>query len=197
MAILPVKSPSTTVSSNPKPRIKRNVRKELVARYIGLTGLSDTQKIVKFIKDKTGKSVEPRTIKQDVENILLDAKLFQRDLALSTWMAKVLQMYQEINQEIDEIQSLKQKILDADPNIPDALVKLMEQIEDPKERQALMKSLHRAYGSAETQKVLGKVNYASKILDEKRSFLINLVTSVPLYNQAASLAKYYEQHHKE
>ena len=193
----PAKLPSATGSPDPKSRIKSSVRKELVARYVALTGLTSTREIIKFIKDKTGKSVDPRTVKQDVEDIAADAESFQTDLARSTWMPKVWQMYKETNQEIAEIQSIMQKILDADPKIPDVLVKQVEQIKDPEQRQATMESLHRICGSVEAQKILGKICYASKVLDEKRAFLISLATSVPLYNKTVQLAKFYEQHMNE
>ena len=185
------------LKKRPEPRIKAEERKRLVAKYVSISGMTNLVDIARQIRKFTGKPVRPETVKKDLDEIFQNAESFQRDLALKTWMAKVHEMYAETTEEIKEIQGVKNKMLAADPKLPQALLKLLEQMEDPKEQEAIISYLKKLRGSADAQKMLGKLSYATQVLNEKRAFLISLVTSVPLYNQTASLAKFYESHHKE
>ena len=186
-----------SLAQKPKPRIKADLRKRMVAEYVSIYGVTDTRTIVKYIRSKTGKPVKDHTIAQDIEELHGVTDNFQRELARSTWMAKVHEMYADTNIEIKKIQTVTEKMLDADPNLPTGLLKLLEQMEDPKEQRQIIEYLKKLRSSADAQKILGKLAYATQVLNEKRAFLISLVTSVPLYNQTASLAKFYEQHTRE
>ena len=158
--------------------IRRSARRELVARYIALTGSAAVSEIKRYIKKQTGKSVNHSTIESDVDDIRAESTSWKHDMARTSWMANVRQMYEETNQEIIVMQQLTQKLVDADPQIPDALLKLIEQIDDPDTQDVVVASLKKVYGAARIQKILGKVAYAGQVIQEKRDFLIKLSTEI-------------------
>ena len=98
----------------------------MVAKYVSISGMTNLVDIARQIRKFTGKPVKPETIKKDLDELFQNAESFSRDLALKTWSAKVHEMYAETTEEIKEIQSVKDKMLAADPKLPQPLLKLLE-----------------------------------------------------------------------
>ena len=159
-----------------------NRRRELVTHYVRLYGNTSPTFILRLIQKRSKMSVDIKTIKDDIDVLKAETRLWADDLTGGVFMDKMRQRYQENNEQIARLRKLIGDLLEEKGNAPRDLIRIVKKADDKKLYNALVKIIDQSQKS----RIAGKVAYLSSILIQHMDWELSMVTGVPLLQKLES-----------
>lgn len=176
-----------------QPRIKLNrfKRQELVHHYAVMYGTASPTEIQALIRRDTGYTPGRNTIHKDLQKLNDQVNQWTHGQAKSQWMARIQKMYIDTNMQIVNIQKTIEKLVEADPNIPESIMRALANIPTAKDQKEAVKMLEALLQATQAHRYGGKMAYLISTMLEAQKHLVEIMTGGPLY---VKLQEYSKQH---
>lgn len=175
--------------ASPRPPLKKTRRRELVQHYVRLHGTVSPTEIRNLIRKYEGYGVARETVRDDIEAMAAQTEQWNSGQAMQGWNEKIRQWFLDANLEIDQIRGLISSLIEGPPEMPPGMLDALADIEDGEKIAKYVAGLQR---QVQLVRAAGKVGYLNSILDEKRGFIIDMMSDQPLYLKTQELARRLE-----